>query len=358
MQAPADATPQHELPTSIEQLEVRQPTVELETTPFVPVLEPVSRPTQSSETTEPRAKQTRLGERVSPSPLPMPIPSTPLSQRITETVQQVGDSVEGPGEEEEEMMPVTTVAPGPRSEGCLLAGARREIHPSSPEWSTPTGRELIAKGVKVETDLLILDKRALVPVSLEESALVPKERIVPSRMVLVEKCDDDGNRFVKARLTARGDQDPELLSLLRNQQTSAPRCQQNGKVVTLQVIASLFWLMWSLQTSGAFLESAELCRQGPSGGLPGLHPQQLLEIRLPFHGLNDSPKRWFLEVSTFLRNIGWKSSALDECVSMFHDPDSKALAGILCLHVDDLLLGGCGTAYRQTVNALRSRFPF
>ena len=98
----------------------------------------------------------------------------------------------------------------PHSEGCLLAGARREICPSSPEWSTPTGRELIAKGVKVETDMLIHDKRALVPLSLEESALVPKERIVPSRMVLVEKCDDDGNRFVKARLTARGDQDPEL----------------------------------------------------------------------------------------------------------------------------------------------------
>ena len=37
---------------------------------------------------------------------------------------------------------------------------------------------------------------------------------------------------------------------------------------------------------------------------------------------------------------------------------SKVLAGILCLHVDDLLLGGCGAAHRQTVNALRSRFPF
>ena len=129
-------------------------------------------------------------------------------------------------------MLVTTVALGPRSQGCLLAG--REIHPSSPEWSTPTGRELIAKGVKVETDMLILDKRALVPLSLE-SALVPKEKIVPSRMVLVEKCDDDGNRFVKARLTARGDQDPELLSLVRNQQTSAPTVSTNGKVVTLQV---------------------------------------------------------------------------------------------------------------------------
>ena len=63
-----------------------------------------------------------------------------------------------------------------------------------------------------------------------------------------------------------------------------------------------------------------------------------------------------LEVSNFLWNIGWKSSALDECVFFFFDPESKVLAGILCLHVDDLLLGGC--AHRQTVNALGSRFPF
>ena len=42
-------------------------------------------------------------------------------------------------------MLVTAVAPGPHSEGCLLAGGRREIVPSSPQWSTPTGRELIAR---------------------------------------------------------------------------------------------------------------------------------------------------------------------------------------------------------------------
>ena len=84
----------------------------------------------------------------------------------------------------------------------------------------------------------------------------------------------------------------------------------------------------------------------------------VLEIRLPLYVLNDSPKRWPLEVSNLLRNIGWKSSALDECVFIFFHPDSKVLAGILCLDVDDLLLGGCGTANRQTVNALRSRFPF
>ena len=170
--------------------------------------------------------------------------------------------------------------------------------PSSPEWSTPSGRELTAQGIKIRTDMLICDKRALVPLSLEESALVPKETIVPSRMVLVEKCDDEGNRFVKARLTARGDQDPELLCLVRNQQTSAPTVSTNGKVVTLQVIASLGADVELGDVTEAFLESAELSRQGgklffrqPSGGLPGLHPQQLFEIRLPLHGLSDSPKR-------------------------------------------------------------------
>ena len=46
VQTPADAPSQHELPTSMEQLDVRQPTVELETTPFLPVLETVSKPTR------------------------------------------------------------------------------------------------------------------------------------------------------------------------------------------------------------------------------------------------------------------------------------------------------------------------
>ena len=104
------------------------------------------------------------------------------------TVRQVDDLVQDPEDEKDEMMSVTTVAPGPHSEGCLLAGARREnLSIFSGVVPTPTSRELIAKGIKAETDMLIHDKRALVPVPLEESALVPKERIVPSRMVFGRK---------------------------------------------------------------------------------------------------------------------------------------------------------------------------
>ena len=95
---------------------------------------------------------------------------------------------------------------------------------------------------------------------------------------LVEKCVDDGNRIVKARLISRGDEDSELLSLVRNQQTSAPTVSTNGKVVALQVIASLGADVELGDVTGSFLELAELIRQGgklffcqPSGGLPGLH---------------------------------------------------------------------------------------
>ena len=127
-----------------------QPSVELETTYFFPALGPVSKPTQLSETTEPRAKQPRIGERVDPSPLPMPIPSTPHSQNIAETVRQVDDLVQDPECEKEEMMWVTTVALGPHSEGCLLAGAWREIYPSFPDGPLPQVVNSLQKGSKLK----------------------------------------------------------------------------------------------------------------------------------------------------------------------------------------------------------------
>ena len=104
---------------------------------------------------------------------------------------------------------------------------------------------------------------------------------------------------MKARLTARGDQDPELLSLVRNQQTSAPTVSTNGKVVPLQVIASLGADVELGDVTGAFLGSAELCRQGvklflrqpPGGPFRVCTLNNSWKYVLPLYGLNDSPKR-------------------------------------------------------------------
>ena len=50
-------------------------------------------------------------------------------------------------------------------------------------------------------------------------------------------------------------------------------------------------------------------------------------LQRPLQGLNDSPKRCFLQMTSVLKQLGWKPSALDEC--RFYDPDTNELAGFV-----------------------------
>ena len=126
-------------------------------------------------------------------------------------------------------------------------------------------------------------------------------------------------------------------------------------MVTLQVIASLGADVELGDVTGAFWESADLNRQGgklffrqPSGGLPGSSPSTTLGNTFTVVWIEWTVRRggsWRFPIS-----FGTLAGHLPLWMNV-------SLTGILCLHVDDLLLGGCGTAYRQTIDALRSRFP-
>ena len=111
-------------------------------------------------------------------------------------------------------------------------GGKREINPSAPEWQRDEGKRKVRAGVDKEIDMLFLDKKAL----------------VPSRLVVVEKSMmRDRSEWVKARLTARGDQDPGLLSLVRSDQTSAPTVR--WQLRSPHCKRSHRWTqMWSLET--------------------------------------------------------------------------------------------------------------
>ena len=74
----------------------------------------------------------------------------------------------------------------------------------------------------MEIDILILDKKASVLMSAELSGQVPRNREVLSTLVLVGTfVDETQSSVVKARLTALGDQDPDLLSSVLSNQTSS-----------------------------------------------------------------------------------------------------------------------------------------
>ena len=69
------------------------------------------------------------------------------------------------------------------------------------------------------------------------------------------------------------------------------------------------------------------------------------------------PEEVVLGIFNFPQNIGG-NHLLWMSVSSYSMIRTPRLWQGLCVHVDDLLLGGRGTAYRQTVNTLRSRCPF
>ena len=81
---------------------------------------------------------------------------------------------------------------------------------------------------------------------------------------------------------------------VKNRQTNTLTVSTNGKMVTMQIIASLLADVEPGAVTRALLESDKLQRENGNlflrqtrNGLPGLIHQQLQEIVLPLYGLND-----------------------------------------------------------------------
>ena len=187
----------------------------------------------------------------------------------------------------------------------------------------PMQKAKILEGKKTEWNTIKVEKRAVTVLTLAESKVVRDtmaDRIVRSRFVLVEK---DGGDTVKARLTVKGFDDPDLLAMVERGDTQAPTVSQNARAMALQLIASNQWKLQLGDVKGAFLESDKLDRptgdlfmSQPPGGLPGEDPNALIRIDLPLYGLNDAPKRWYLKFVKVGLQVGLVQSRLDPASSM------------------------------------------
>ena len=133
----------------------------------------------------------------------------------------------------------------------------------------------------------------------------------------------------------------------------------------MQTIASVGFELQLGDVTGAFLEADEMTRSNgrlfmsapANHHLPGYHPEQLYEVIKPIYGLNDSPQRWFTKFAETVKSDGWIQSRLDHCVFFLRDQQGQ-LAGVLGVHVDDVLLGGKGVNFEESVGRLRATFPF
>jgi hypothetical protein len=249
----------------------------------------------------------------------------------------------------------------------LLTKGRKEIT----EKLRPDLIEEIVRAKLTEWQTVDAEKHAVRVLSSKESNDVKRQRpdrLIDTRFVLTIKIGENGQEMVKARWVARGFKDPDALKLVYRRETSAPTVSQNARTLALQVMASMKWKIQIGDIRGAFMEADRLERpegplyaRQPPGGLPGLHPDQIVELVLPLYGLDDAPCRWFNKISGWLQSTEgnkqrWEQSRLDPC--LFFLRSGGELVGVLVIHVDGVLIGGTGEVFETALRELRAAFPF
>ena len=215
------------------------------------------------------------------------------------------------------------------------------------EWCT-----MLSKGVKVHTGEAAARIRQKFP-----------NRFVGSRLVVTKKVDEEGER-VKARWCLQGHLDPDVLQKVSSGTCHSPTMSQLSRSLLLQLIVSHRWQMCLGDIKGAFLEAGPLKEQfrplfasQPAGGVPGMSPDDVIEVVGNVYGLNDAPFSWYETFDREARACGFETS-FDSCVYLFRDPKDRSLAGVLGAHVDDSITGGHGAPYDAAVAKLKSRFPY
>ena len=161
-----------------------------------------------------------------------------------------------------------------------------------------------------------------------------------SRMLLKWVKNPDGTPRAKARLIVKGYSDIDALE--GRVQTDSPTTSRLSKSLLLSVSALCKWNGWTADVATAFLQGLPQERQLwvklPSDALAILGADS--ECRM--HGQLDAPRRWFLEATRRLKQLGLRQHCMDPCLFMLYEtdfPDEPATSSDLVVGTDRL----CGS---------------
>lgn len=203
--------------------------------------------------------------------------------------------------------------------------------------------------------------RSLRPVPPKEAEKIlsdpqTKKRIVSSRAVYRDKNKGIPPLRAKARVVARGNQDPDLVSLTR--QAATPN--RISEMLILNIFLSglhgmafnsgIIWHLWSGDATTAFLQGVQdfseragkiwmKAPRDPIIKLAGVFQSELYEITGNIYGLSNAPVTWAREVTSRLETFGFRIHSFDHMLFYFEDPlNPPSPCAILLCYVDDFLL--------------------
>ncbi|PKU64108.1 putative mitochondrial protein [Dendrobium catenatum] len=117
------------------------------------------------------------------------------------------------------------------------------------------------------------------------------------------------------------------------------------------------WKIVQLDISNAFLHgplSETVFMRQPSGFADQNHPHYVCRLKKAIYGLKQSPRQWYATLSQHLLKFGFKISAADPSLMVYH---SSSVSLYILIYVDDILLTGNNqTTINELLLSLQNQF--
>jgi len=186
-------------------------------------------------------------------------------------------------------------------------------------------------------------------------SLPKNKKAVGSRWVYKIKFKTDGSiKRHKARLVAQGFTQTYGIDY---KETFAPVAKMNTIRTLLSVAINHGWFLSQMDVKNAFLHGdlqEEVYMKLPPGHPQSNDPQLVCKLHKSIYGLKQSPRAWYVKLSTVLTELGFTRSNADHSLFVRTKPDERL---VVLIYVDDLIVTGNNHAAITTLKSiLHQRF--